>query len=569
MDRREPEPEPEPEPRSPSPRRSTAARSPSRVRRVGRARARGQRSPVSTDGMRDEVARTRTMLAAREQSVQETIAASAQEHAAVQIQAIYRGERGRMDAQLAQEVEAEDAAAVRIQAAFRGRQGRQQAEDQIEVEWQQMLEDQRKMRVEQDAEAEVHRLEQDMVLLLQQDQQSPRAELQPEPRARSPVSLDPRRRLQAQERQTRSSASKAAAAQRRAAESPRPVEYDEPPLAVPIHERLSDASTFTATHKHRFDRTGKGRGLDGRDVTAKGRGTHSIAAISPVHDVSQLFRPQVRSNTAFAGDRALSKTKSASPARSPARRRAVSPRRSSSTSNTQVRQEEDQPPPLSAGVLPVPAATGIFAKLTDPTQFTGAHRHRFDAAGKGRGLAGRDVAPKGSGSSFSSTLHLQDGVVSTDLSAMLRPGLQGGTGRFSSRPSRPPGQRSPRGSSPREDRSMPSAVEFQAQGSPTLPRRNGGGGGGGGGGAIYEKLTDSSQFTGSHKHRFDANGKGRGQKGRDRAVKGPGTGNASLTYDATEGRVQSLAQILRCGGHIHDASCGCEPSTIIRNPFAL
>ena len=39
----------------------------------------------------------------------------------------------------------------------------------------------------------------------------------------------------------------------------------------------------------------------------------------------------------------------------------------------------------------------ILKKLTDTTQYTGAHRHRFDSEGRGRGLAGRDSVPKGHG----------------------------------------------------------------------------------------------------------------------------------------------------------------------------
>jgi len=60
-------------------------------------------------------------------------------------------------------------------------------------------------------------------------------------------------------------------------------------------------------------------------------------------------------------------------------------------------------------------------------------------------------------------------------------------------------------------------------------RRHGGGGGGGGGGGsrsrqgnIFDRLTDSSQYTGAHKHRFDQSGKGRGLAGRDRVMKGTG-----------------------------------------------
>jgi len=44
-------------------------------------------------------------------------------------------------------------------------------------------------------------------------------------------------------------------------------------------------------------------------------------------------------------------------------------------------------------VSPTKAATtkkpSIFDKLTDPKQYTGAHKQRFDADGKGRGIAGR------------------------------------------------------------------------------------------------------------------------------------------------------------------------------------
>ena len=41
-----------------------------------------------------------------------------------------------------------------------------------------------------------------------------------------------------------------------------------------------------------------------------------------------------------------------------------------------------------------------------------------------------------------------------------------------------------------------------------------------GGGNIFDRLTDSSKYTGTHKHRFDASGRGRGLDGRDRVSKG-------------------------------------------------
>ena len=41
--------------------------------------------------------------------------------------------------------------------------------------------------------------------------------------------------------------------------------------------------------------------------------------------------------------------------------------------------------------------SGIVSKMTDTSQYTGAHKERFDAEGHGKGLAGRDYVPKGQG----------------------------------------------------------------------------------------------------------------------------------------------------------------------------
>lgn len=37
-----------------------------------------------------------------------------------------------------------------------------------------------------------------------------------------------------------------------------------------IYDRLTDSSSYTGSHKHRFDETGRGKGLQGRDAPAKG-----------------------------------------------------------------------------------------------------------------------------------------------------------------------------------------------------------------------------------------------------------------------------------------------------------
>ena len=39
-----------------------------------------------------------------------------------------------------------------------------------------------------------------------------------------------------------------------------------------VVERMTDTAKYTGAHKHRFDEEGKGRGLEGRDSVAKGRG---------------------------------------------------------------------------------------------------------------------------------------------------------------------------------------------------------------------------------------------------------------------------------------------------------
>ena len=37
-----------------------------------------------------------------------------------------------------------------------------------------------------------------------------------------------------------------------------------------IYDRLTDTSGYTGSHKHRFDETGRGKGLQGRDAPGKG-----------------------------------------------------------------------------------------------------------------------------------------------------------------------------------------------------------------------------------------------------------------------------------------------------------
>jgi len=127
----------------------------------------------------------------------------------------------------------------------------------------------------------------------------------------------------------------------------------------------------------------------------------------------------------------------------------------------------------------------IFDKLTDASQYTGSHKQRFDADGKGRGLAGRDSLSKGGAGVY-------HGGAVTDLSQIMRPNLH---------------QSAAKGSSPNAAK----ATEMTKSGKRTSgsPKKKKDGP------SIFDKLTDSSLYTGAHKQRFDSGGKGRGLAGRD------------------------------------------------------
>ena len=53
--------------------------------------------------------------------------------------------------------------------------------------------------------------------------------------------------------------------------------------------------------------------------------------------------------------------------------------------------------------------------------------------------------------------------------------------------------------------------------------------------AHSKNRTDSSGYTGAHKHRFDSSGRGRGTAGRDRVVKGGGYAASSGAYAGRSG----------------------------------
>ena len=53
-----------------------------------------------------------------------------------------------------------------------------------------------------------------------------------------------------------------------------------------VVDRLTDTSKYTGSHKERFDESGKGRGLEGRDSIAKGQGMAAGSVASQASYVS-------------------------------------------------------------------------------------------------------------------------------------------------------------------------------------------------------------------------------------------------------------------------------------------
>jgi hypothetical protein len=54
------------------------------------------------------------------------------------------------------------------------------------------------------------------------------------------------------------------------------------------------------------------------------------------------------------------------------------------------------------------------------------------------------------------------------------------------------------------------------------------------GGGIFDRLSDPSSFHGTHKHRFDGEGHGKGLAGRDRISKGSGHVSGGGTSDLSQ-----------------------------------
>ena len=135
------------------------------------------------------------------------------------------------------------------------------------------------------------------------------------------------------------------------------------------------------------------------------------------------------------------------------------------------------PPARHGNTKPEDSTQSIYERLNNPANFTGASRNRFDSNGKGRGKAGWD----------SGEIHSFEDVLRQNQRKSTMVG----------------GGSSDRIADERKETSDMIVASHRPR-SVSIPKQNS---------DIYERLNDPSGFTGTHQHRFDEEGKGRGIEG--------------------------------------------------------
>ncbi|KAJ3039857.1 hypothetical protein HK097_002729 [Rhizophlyctis rosea] len=201
--------------------------------------------------------------------------------------------------------------------------------------------------------------------------------------------------------------------------------------------------------------------------------------------------------------------------------------------------------PVSSGT--VPQSDAVVDRMTDTTLYTGTHKLRFDAEGHGRGIEGRDAPSKTN--DLATITNRNEPASVRGIPASADPAEKGkgkrGHGNvvtassekldlISNKPKKT-GQTSTRASAADLSKSTsPAKKPTTASKSynATTPQT-------GTGSSVFNRLTDSSGYTGTHKQRFNADGSGKGLAGRDSPAKGAAPGQ----YRG--GDVKDLSQILR------------------------
>jgi hypothetical protein len=171
-----------------------------------------------------------------------------------------------------------------------------------------------------------------------------------------------------------------------------------------VFAKLTDTATYTGTHKHRFDATGRGISIGNQWQVGSICSDDGVT----VHDLSQITSKTVRLTGAGTFQALAAPQSTAGSALA---------RWADPAMNTrswafgrwvwwvdEVMAWQRRHPRLAAVTARKrsscgyrPAVPTVFSKLTDASAYTGTHKHRFDAStGRGKGLAGRG-APSHSG----------------------------------------------------------------------------------------------------------------------------------------------------------------------------
>ncbi|KAJ3379779.1 hypothetical protein HDU84_006415 [Entophlyctis sp. JEL0112] len=166
-----------------------------------------------------------------------------------------------------------------------------------------------------------------------------------------------------------------------------------------VLDRLTDVNGYTGTHKSRFDSNGRGLGLQGRDTMVKTdqlskivSRDHAGLAMPPpaarVENNAASKRPSVLTNS----EEQLEKTTN-SPKKAVAGRRATQNYATTSSTNSLNKSTSS----LNKNPATGASKGNVYDRLTNTQGYTGSHKHRFNADGTGRGIAGRDAPALGAG----------------------------------------------------------------------------------------------------------------------------------------------------------------------------
>ncbi len=157
----------------------------------------------------------------------------------------------------------------------------------------------------------------------------------------------------------------------------------------------------------------------------------------------------------------------------------------------------------------------VYDKLTDTKKYTGTHKNRFDENGKGKGIAGRVDVPEKRKNDFGSRPGLNASTASLAHKSSVGASVGASIDKLHAKV--------PANEKDSKRLGTEKKAVSKSQGS------------------VFDRLTDASNYTGTHQHRFNTDGTGKGLEGRDSTQKGAGTGHAKHKG----GDVKNLSQILR------------------------